>query len=100
MAVTRTCEATAGSSGVPVGAQRDWLSSKTNGWPIEVTRTDPTMYCAVMQGPLAAGGGGKAQPATTCGEVSGMVGMPDTVTRGFTSVGWACPAWAHSTVAP
>ena len=49
---------------------------------------------------VAAGGGGRAQPATMCGEVSGMEGMPETVTRGLTSVGCACPACEQSTVAP
>lgn len=32
---------------------------------MDVIRTDPVMYCAVTHGPLAAGGGGKAHPATT-----------------------------------
>ncbi len=28
------------------------------------------------------------------------VGIPDTITRGFTNVGCACPACEHITVAP
>src|SRR5581483_1991364 len=100
MAITRTWQETGGSSGVPVGAQIDTLLKSTNGCPIEVTRTEPTMYCAVMQGPFAAGGGGSAHPATTCGEVSGTDGMPDNITRGLTTVGCACPACEQRTVAP
>lgn len=52
------------NNGVPVGAQIAWLLWTINGWPFEVTRVVPTNHCAVTQGPFAAGGGGKAQPAT------------------------------------
>jgi len=41
---------------------------------------------------LAAGGGGKAHPATRYGDVINTVGWPLTVTRGFGTVGVACPA--------
>ena len=64
--------------GVPVGVQIAWLSNSSSGKPLDVTRTDPMRNCAVTQGPLAAGGGGRAQPATTYGAESVMVGMPDT----------------------
>jgi hypothetical protein len=62
--VTRVC-VTVISSGVPVGAQIAWLSSNNKGWPFEVTRKAEVMNWPVTQGPLAAGGGGNAQPATT-----------------------------------
>jgi len=42
-----------------------WLSKIKSGWPTESTRTDPVMNWAEIHGPLAAGGGGSAQPATT-----------------------------------
>ena len=61
---TRVC-VTAISSGVPVGAQIAWLSNSSNGCPLEVTRVRAVIHCAVTHGPLAAGGGGSAQPATT-----------------------------------
>jgi hypothetical protein len=51
-------------SGVPVGAQMAWLSNSKSGMPLESTRTEPVTYCAVTHGPFAAGGGGRAQPAT------------------------------------
>ena len=52
-------------SGVPVGAQMAWLSSSSTGCPFDVTRVAAVTHCAVTHGPLAAGGGGSAQPATT-----------------------------------
>jgi hypothetical protein len=56
--------------------------------------------CAVTQGPLAAIGGGNAQPATTYGAARVTTGWPLTMTRGETIVGCAWPPWAHITVAP
>jgi hypothetical protein len=88
MAVTRVW-VTAMMSGVPVGAQIAWLLCTSNGCPLDVTRVVPITHCAVTQGPLAAGGGGSAQPATTYGAVIVTVGWPLTVTRGFGTVGCA-----------
>src|SRR5262245_13439981 len=99
MPVTRVC-VTAMISGVPVGAQIAWLSSNNNGWPFEMTRVAAVTNCAVTHGPLAAGGGGSAQPATTYGVGSVTVGMPFTNTRGLGAVGCACPACEQSAVAP
>jgi hypothetical protein len=73
MAVTRVC-VTRIIKGVPVGAQIAWLSSKSNGWPFEVTRVAEVTNCAVMHGPFAAGGVGRVQPATTYGEEISTVG--------------------------
>lgn len=87
-------------SGVPVGAQIAWLSSKRPGWPATVTRVAAVTNCAVTQGPFAAGGGGSAQPATRYGEAIVTTGWPDTTTRGFGVTGVACPACEHKTVAP
>jgi hypothetical protein len=87
-------------SGVPVGAQMAWLANTSNGWPLEVTRVAAVTHCAVTQGPLAAGGGGRAHPATTYGVLIATVGCPLTVTRGFGTVGCACPPCAQSTCAP
>jgi len=61
-------------SRVPVGTHIAWLSSSSNGWPFDVTRVAAVMNCALTQGPLAAGGGGKAQPAITYGLVIATVG--------------------------
>src|SRR5579871_4929129 len=88
------------SSGVPLGAQMAWLLSTTSGCPLDVTRVEPTSHCPLTQGPLAAGGGGRAQPATTYGAMIVTVGWPLTVTRGLGAVGCACPPCEHSTVAP
>src|SRR5271170_241031 len=99
VAVTRVC-VTVISSGVPVGAQIAWLESTTSGWPLEVTRTVPTIHCAVTHGPLAAGGGGNAHPATTYGGGIVTVGCPITVTLGLGTVGCAWPPCEHITVAP
>jgi hypothetical protein len=73
IAVTRVC-VTAMINGVPVGAQIAWLSSRSNGCPFESTRVAEVTNCAVTQGPFAAGGGGKAQPATTYGAAIVTVG--------------------------
>jgi hypothetical protein len=86
--------------GVPVGMQTAWLSINNSGKPLLVTRTADVTYWAVTQGPFAAGGGGKVQPATAYMLVSCTVGRPFTSTRGFGVVGVACPAWTHITVAP
>jgi len=83
--------------GVPVGAQIAWLLCTTNGCPLDKTRVDPLTHCAVTHGPLAVGGGGKVQPATTYGAVISTVGCPLTVTRGLGAVGVACPACEQST---
>ena len=64
MAVTRICVARI-SSGVPVGAQIAWLSSKSSGCPFEVTRVADVMNWAVTHGPFPLGGGGNVHPATT-----------------------------------
>jgi hypothetical protein len=53
------------SNGVPVGAHFAWLSNNSNGCPFEVMRVAAVIHSAVAQGPLAAGGGGNVQPATT-----------------------------------
>jgi hypothetical protein len=65
IAVTRVC-VTIIRRGVPDGAQIAWLLKITSGWPLEVTRTEPVggSHWPVTHGPLAAGGGGSAQPAT------------------------------------
>src|SRR5689334_17572723 len=99
MAVTRIWLATI-SSGVAVGAHIAWLSKQSSGCPLEVTRIEPLTNCAVTQGPLAAGGGGNAQPAITQGADRLTVGCPLTVTRGLGTVACACPACEQSTVAP
>jgi hypothetical protein len=99
MALTRGC-VTMINSGVPVGAQIAWLLCTSNGCPLESTRVVPLNHCAVTQGPLAAGGGGNAQPATTYGAVINTVGCPLTVTRGLGTVGCACPACEQRTCAP
>jgi hypothetical protein len=52
-------------NGVPVGAQIAWLESTRTGTPLAKTRVAPVTHCAVTHGPFAAGGGGKAHPATT-----------------------------------
>ncbi|MBX3234566.1 MAG: hypothetical protein KF814_00320 [Nitrospiraceae bacterium] len=84
-------------NGVAVGVHIAWLSSNNSGCPFDVTLVDAVTNCAVTQGPLAAGGGGNAQPATTYGLEIATVGWPLTVTRGFGTVGCACPACEHIT---
>ena len=97
--LARTCVARV-SNGVPVGAQMAWLSSKSSGTPLDKTRVAEVTHCAVTQGPLAAGGGGSAQPAMTYGFARVTVGWPLTITRGLGTVGCACPACEQRTVAP
>src|SRR5829696_5102822 len=97
--LARTCVARV-SNGVPVGAQMAWLSSKSSGTPLDKTRVAEVTHCAVTQGPLAAGGGGSVQPATTYGLARVTVGWPLTITRGLGTVGCACPACEQRTVAP
>jgi hypothetical protein len=43
VAVARVC-VTVINNGVPLGAQIAWLLSTTNGWPLEVTRVEPTNH--------------------------------------------------------
>jgi hypothetical protein len=64
MAVTRVC-VIATINGVPVGTHSAWLSSNSIGCPLDVTLVAAVIHCAVTQGPLPLGGGGKAHPATT-----------------------------------
>src|SRR5258706_7612237 len=99
MAEARTC-VPAIISGVPLGAQIAWLLCTSSGCPFESTRVVPASHWAVTHGPLAAGGGGRAQPATTYGGASVTVGWPLTSTRGFGTVGWAWPPCEHRTGAP
>jgi hypothetical protein len=89
--VTLVC-VTGGSSGVPDGAQIAWLSISNSGRPLLVILVAAVIYCAVTQGPFAAGGGGRVQPATTYRLFMGTVGWPLTSTRGFGATGVACPA--------
>jgi hypothetical protein len=86
--VTRVCVETI-IRGVPVGAQIAWLSNSNNGCPLEVIRVAEVIHCAVTHGPLPAIGGGIAQPAMTQTSAMVSVGMPLTVTRGFTATGCA-----------
>ena len=61
--IARVCAAT-GSSGVPLGAHTAWLSIRTSGWPLDITRVAATTHCPVTQGtglPETL----KGQPATT-----------------------------------
>jgi hypothetical protein len=80
VAIMRVC-ATTGTSGVPVGTHMAIPVMMSSGWPSEVTRTAPTAQCAVTQGPLPAGGGGMAHPATAHGAESVATGIPLTSTR-------------------
>jgi hypothetical protein len=86
--VTRVCVETI-MRGVPVGTQIAWLSSSSNGCPPEVMRVAEVIHCAVTHGPLPAIGGGMAQPAMTQASAIVSVGMPLTVTRGFTATACA-----------
>jgi hypothetical protein len=86
MPMTRTW-VTDGMRGVPVGAQIAWLSISKTGCPIASTRVAEVMNCAATHGPLAAGGGGNAQPATTHGPGKVTTGCPLTSTRGIGTVG-------------
>jgi len=56
---------TDGIIGVPVGAQTDGLELSRTGTPPASTRTAGVVNWPLTHGPLAAGGGGKAQPAMT-----------------------------------
>ena len=76
-------------NGVPVGAQMAWLSINSTGTPSTKTRVALSTNCAMMQGPFAAGGGGKAQPATTYGAAIVTTGWPLTRTLGSGAVGSA-----------
>jgi hypothetical protein len=89
IAVTLVCAATT-SSGVPFGAQIAWLSMSSSGCPFDVTRVADVIQFAVTQGdgaPLTL----NAQPATAYGALIVAVGCPLTETRGFGTVGCACP---------
>jgi hypothetical protein len=53
------------TKGVPEGAQMAWLSSRSSGTPLERSFVAELTNWALTHGPLAAVGGGNAQPATT-----------------------------------
>jgi hypothetical protein len=63
IAVTRVCVVVT-SNGAPLGAQIDRLSCSKAGCPAIMTRLAPVTNRAVWQGPMPAGGGGKAHPDT------------------------------------
>ena len=86
--------------GVPFGVHIAWLSINKTGIPFDITRVAPLTHCAVTQGMGLPAGVVNGQPATVCGEGCITIGWPLTVTRGLVTVGWACPACAHRTVAP
>jgi hypothetical protein len=86
--------------GVPVGAHTDVLDWHNRGCPFDNTRVVPVIQVPVTQGPFAAGGGGNAQPAIAYTEVTSTLGAPPRSTRGFGTVGVACPPCEHVTVAP
>jgi hypothetical protein len=86
-------------TGVPFGAQTAWLSNNKTGIPLEVTLVAAVTHWAVMQG-LGAPEILNGHPATINGAGRVTMGCPLTITRGFVTVGWACPACAHCTVAP
>lgn len=77
--------------GVPVGAQSDALALTKTGAPIARTRVAGVVNWPMTQGPLPAGGGGKAQPAITYGVPATTTGWPLTSTRGTLIAGVACP---------
>ena len=68
--------------------------------PLALTRRAPVTHCAVTHGPLPAVGGGSVQPAMVYGADWPTAIWPPTFTRGSVTLGWACPVWLHSTVAP
>jgi hypothetical protein len=68
--------------------------------PSAETRVAALSHEAVTHGPLAAGGGGKVHPSTVYVQGRVTTICPCTFTRGFVTIGWACPACEHSTVAP
>ena len=55
--------------------------------------------CAVTQGGEPLDIAGKVQPAIAYGVGWVTIGIPDNVTRGFTAVGVAFPAWTQLTIA-
>ena len=75
-----------------------WLSCSSTGTPRARTRVAAVIHWALTQGPLAPGG--RAQPATVYGFGWVVIGWPPTLTRGFDTIGCACPVCMHSTVAP
>jgi hypothetical protein len=98
VAITNVC-ADIGSIGVPVGTQVDTPVRIANGCPFDVTCSEPSTHMPVTQGPLPAGGT-NAQPATAQGPAMVTVGIPDTSTMGFGTVGVATPPCAQVTTAP
>jgi hypothetical protein len=86
--------------GVPLGAQIDVLDCTSIGCPFESTRVVPVSHVPLTHGPFAAIGGGSAQPAITYGLLISTLGAPVSMTRGFGTVGMACPAWEQNTWAP
>lgn len=87
-------------SGVPLVTQTEMPSLNRTGWPKDVTLSEAVTNVAVTHGPFAAGGGGKAQPATTYGEAIVTIGCPETKTVGIGTTGCAWPPCEHKTCAP
>lgn len=75
-------------SGVPLGAQRAWLSNRSSGCPFDVTRVADVIHVAVRHGdgtPLTL----NAQPATIQGGATAVVGCALTSTRRLGTIGCA-----------
>ena len=72
-------------NGVPVGMAVAMLDWQSNPCPIDFTRMVAVggMKGADTHGPLATGGGGKAQPATRYGTLLMGTGVPMIFTLGF-----------------
>src|SRR5437764_14796308 len=87
-------------SGVPVGTHvpvTGGMASST-GMPPASTLELPAMIMPLTQGPLAGGGGGKAQPAIMYDAGMVTTGWLPTSTFGLTVVHWACPPCIHITM--
>src|SRR5689334_4222943 len=78
-----------------------WEVWQTSPWPKLLTRTVCVggIQLAVTHGPLATGGGGKAQPAISSGGALIGTGVPIILTRTLGAEKLALPPWAHSTTA-
>ncbi|HEX6740517.1 MAG TPA: hypothetical protein VF079_01815 [Sphingomicrobium sp.] len=78
--------------GVAVGTHVEVLDWTTSGCPSDSTRWVPDVHCPVTHGPFPALGGGMVQPTMAIGDVTWMLGAPESVTRGLGLVAVAVPA--------
>ena len=84
-------------TGTPFGTVIAWLSTRSNGWPSDVTRVAAVVNCAVRHG-CGPPGVANGQPAIVYWLVIATAGCPPSKTCELATVGVAIPMCAQFAV--